>query len=269
MRVTGGHAYARPMPATPHSTHETAADDVSRTSPELAGPAVISQFWGDLAFLHWRVDADLVAPHLPAGVRPDVFDGSSWVGLIPFELSRSAFGPLPPVPYFGRFAETNVRLYGVGADGRRSVVFRTLEAAKLVPVLTARLGLGLPYTWADMSIVRGGGTITYDSRRRWPRAATGASLPRTHVKIRPGSDTVTDDPLADFLTARWGMHVGRGGRTRFWPNNHPAWELRSAELLELDDELLASTGFEGLASRQPDSVLYSRGVTTRFAAPAA
>ncbi|WP_084815926.1 YqjF family protein [Frondihabitans sp. Leaf304] len=262
------------MPATPptadrHGADPRGAEPVSTKAPDLAGPAVISQFWGDLAFLHWRVDPALVEPHLPHGVRPDVFDGSSWVGLIPFELSRSAFGPLPPVPYFGRFAETNVRLYGIGPDGRRSVVFRTLEAAKLVPVLTARLGLGLPYTWADMSIVRGGGAITYDSRRRWPRATTGDPLPRTHVKIRPGSETVTGDPLADFLTARWGMHVGRAGRTRFWPNNHPAWELRSAELLELDDELLAATGFEGLASRQPDSVLYSRGVTTRFAAPTA
>ena len=202
------------MPATPptadrHGADPRGAEPVSTKAPDLAGPAVISQFWGDLAFLHWRVDPALVEPHLPHGVRPDVFDGSSWVGLIPFELSRSAFGPLPPVPYFGRFAETNVRLYGVGPDGRRSVVFRTLEAAKLVPVLTARLGLGLPYTWADMSIVRGGGAITYDSRRRWPRATTGDPLPRTHVKIRPGSETVTGDPLADFLTARWGMHVGR------------------------------------------------------------
>ena len=253
---------------------------VSRTAPALPGPGVISQFWGDLAFLHWRVDPARVEPFLPAGTRPDVFDGSSWVGLIPFELSRSAFGPLPAVPYFGRFAETNVRLYSVGADGRRGVVFRTLEASKLIPVLTARIGLGLPYTWAAMGIERSGGTITYDSRRRWPAAATtpgaasqgavtpGPRLPRTHVRIRPRAELVTDDPLAAFLTARWGMHVGRGGRTRFWPNNHPEWTLHRADLLELDDELLAATGFAGLADTPPDSVLYAPGVSTRFARPA-
>ncbi|AMM21371.1 hypothetical protein AX769_16080 [Frondihabitans sp. PAMC 28766] len=246
-----------------------AVEPVSATAPALSRTPVIAQRWSDLAFLHWRVDASEVAPFLPRGVEPDVFDGSSWVGLIPFELSRASFGPFPPVPYFGRFAETNVRLYGVGPDGRRSVVFRTLEAAKLVPVLTARLGLGLPYTWADMSIVRGGGTITYDTRRRWPAATTaGAPLhPRSHVRIRPLPDTVTQDPLADFLTARWGMHVGRFGRTRFWPNEHQSWALTAADLLELDDELLVATGFPGLADRAPDSVLYGRGVATRFALP--
>lgn len=252
-------------------TPRSAAEAVSRIAPKLPGRSVISQFWGDLAFLHWRVDPALVAPFMPPGVVPDVFDGSSWVGLIPFELSRSAFGPLPAVPYFGRFAETNVRLYGVGPDGRRSVVFRTLEASKLLPVLTARLGLGLPYTWAKMSIVRGGGTITYDSRRRWPAAAgpgVGAgALPSTHLRIRPSQDPAPHDPLADFLTARWGMHVARGGRTRFWPNTHASWQLFGAELLSLDDELLAATGFPGLAGRAPDSVLYSPGVATRFARP--
>lgn len=252
-------AYARPVPAP---------EPLSRLAPALPGRAVISQHWGDLAFLHWRVDPALVAPHLPPGVEPDVFDGSSWVGLIPFELSHSAFGPFPPVPWLGRFAETNVRLYGVGPDGRRSVVFRTLEASKLLPAVTARVGLGLPYTWADMSIVRGGGLIAYSSRRNWPAADGPVPRPRTRVVVRPRPGAVVDDPRADFLTARWGMHVARGGRTRFWPNHHASWSLTAADLVELDDELLAATGFAGVAARPPDSVLYSRGVSTRFALPA-
>jgi hypothetical protein len=136
--------------------------------------------------------------------------------------------------------------------------------------VTARILLGLPYTWARMRIVRGGGTLAYDSVRRWPSAGAGSSvaLPRTHVRIRPLPAEVTGDPLADFLTARWGMHVERRGRTRFWPNEHAAWTLQRAELVELDDQLLAATGFPGLASRPPDSVLYARGVSTRFALPA-
>jgi uncharacterized protein YqjF (DUF2071 family) len=248
---------------------------VSSVAPALAGRAVISQHWGDLAFAHWRVEPERVAPLLPPGTRPDVFDGSAWVGLIPFELSRSAFPPTPVVPYFGRFAETNVRLYSVDAEGRRGVVFRSLEAARLVPVLTARIGLGLPYMWADMSIVRGGGTITYETVRRWPaRVGTGpesgdrATRPRSRMTIRPLSDTVVDDPLADFLTARWGMHVARGGRTRYWPNEHGAWPLQRAQLVDLDDELVAWAGLPGVTDRAPDSLLYSRGVDTTFAAPA-
>jgi uncharacterized protein YqjF (DUF2071 family) len=245
------------------------AEPVSAAAPPLSRTPVIAQHWNDLAFLHWRVEPAEVARFLPDGVEPDVFDGSSWVGLIPFELSHASFGPFPPVPWFGRFAETNVRLYGVGPDGRRSVVFRTLEAAKLIPVVTARAGIGLPYTWAEMSIVRGGGTITYDSRRRWPTATTTGAprYPRSHVRVRPRADIVTQDPLADFLTARWGMHVARFGTTRFWPNEHASWALTTADLVEFHDELLAATGFPHVAERPPDSVLYGRGVATRFALP--
>ncbi|WXZ49315.1 DUF2071 domain-containing protein [Clavibacter tessellarius] len=83
------------------------ADPVSAAAPDLPGRAVIRQLWSDLAFVHWRVDPALVAPLLPPGTRPDVHDGSSWVGLIPFVLSRSAFPPLPAVPWAGTFAESS------------------------------------------------------------------------------------------------------------------------------------------------------------------
>jgi uncharacterized protein YqjF (DUF2071 family) len=237
-------------------------DRVSTAAPELLRAPVISQHWGGLAFAHWRVEPERVAPLLPPGTRPDVHDGSTWVGLIPFELSRSAFGPLPPVPWLGTFLETNVRLYSVDDLGRRGVVFRTLEAAKLLPVVTANVALGLPYRWASMSRRRLGGTVEYASRRHGP-----GPRPATRLAVRPTDEEVVDDPLAEFLTARWGMHVARGGTTRYWPNTHGAWPLRRAELMDLDDELVADSGLPGVTDRAPDSLLWSAGVDTVFAPP--
>jgi len=72
-------------------------------------------------------------------------------------------------------------------------------------------------------------------------------------------------PLADFLTARWGMHTVIRGRTRFVPNEHETWPLRRAELVSQDDELVAAAGV--LVTGPPDSVLYSPGVHARFAVP--
>ena len=66
-----------------------------------------------------------------------------------------------------------------------------------------------------------------------------------------------DDPLADFLTARWGLHTRRFGRTFFLPNNHERWPLVTADLLSLDDDLLATAGLPGLSTVPPDSVLFS------------
>jgi uncharacterized protein YqjF (DUF2071 family) len=237
---------------------------VSAVAEPLPGRDLLDQHWRDLTFLHWRVDPDLVAPLLPVGTRPDVYDGSTWVGLIPFRLTRAAFGHGPALPYVGTFAETNVRFYSVDALGRRGVVFGSLESARLAFVLGARATLGLNYTWARMRIDRRDDVLTYRTRRRWPGPRGAASL----AVVRIGSSVVQGDPLADFLTARWGLHTRRFGRTLFLPNTHASWPLVTAELLQLDDELLAVAGLPGVASRPPDSVLFSRGVRTQFGAPA-
>jgi uncharacterized protein YqjF (DUF2071 family) len=238
-------------------------ESITPAAPMLPGRAAIQQHWRDAVFLHWRLDPSEVAGWLPAGTRPDTTpDGATWVGLIPFRLERTAFPPLPVVPWLGTFLETNVRLYAVDDRGRRSVVFRSLDAQHLLPVLAARVGLGLPYRWARMRGERSGATLRYASER-----LEGAIRPRTRIAARQLPERVEGDALADFLTARWAMHVTHLGGTRYWRNEHEAWPLFRAELLDLDDELLAAAGFPGLAGRAPDSVLASPGVTTRFSAP--
>lgn len=236
---------------------------VAADGTPLPGRAVLDQAWTDLAFLHWRVDPARVAPLLPAGTRPDLHDGSTWVGLIPFRMRDAGFGTGHPLPWLGSFAETNVRLYAVDARGRRGVVFGSLECERLAFVLGARLALGLPYTWARMRVRQRSDVLTYSSRRRWP-APRGAS---SRVVVRVGTAVVRDDPLADFLTARWALHTRAWGATRYLPNTHPRWPLQRAELLELEDDLLAAAGLPGLAATPPDSVLFSRGVRTQFGLP--
>jgi uncharacterized protein YqjF (DUF2071 family) len=234
----------------------TVPEPIRRTAPPLVGRAIASQRWSDLTFLHWRVDSATVAPLLPPGVTPDEHDGTTWVGLIPFLLDRASLFGGPPVPYVGRFVEVNVRLYGVDRWGRRGVVFRSLEASRLAAVLAARAVFGLPYFWSRTTMDAEAGVIRYSSRRH-------RSGPASMIVARPGA-LIQADPLADFLTARWGMFTAHRGRTRFLPNEHERWPIHAAELLELDDELVAAAGLPGVTGRAPDSVLFSPGVTTRF-----
>jgi uncharacterized protein YqjF (DUF2071 family) len=235
-----------------------AIDPITAAAPALASRAVASQRWSHLVFLHWRVPASDVAPLLPKGLEPDEFDGSSWVGLIPFVLDRATVFGSPPVPYFGDFVEVNVRLYAVDERGRRGVVFVSLEASRLAAVLAARAIFSLPYVWSRTTLVREGGTFDYRSRRHLDGSAT------SEIVALPGSTEVHDDALADFLTARWALFTRSRGRTVYLRNHHEPWPLFEAQLVSLDDTLLARAGFPGLADRAPDSVLYSPGVTTRF-----
>jgi uncharacterized protein YqjF (DUF2071 family) len=243
--------------------------DVEAVTPEAprpVGPVVFTQTWAELAFLHWAVPPARVAPLLPPGVRPDVIDGVTYVGLVPFLMRGiGAFGG-PGLLYLGSFGETNVRLYSVDATGRRGVVFVSLEASRLLPVVAARWGPGLPYVWARMRYERAGDRVAYTSRRRWP-GPRGAS---SRVVVRVGGP-VTAGPLEHFLTARWGLHLSRrrflrtsGTASDYWPNRHPPWPLHAAEIETLDDELLACAGFGDLAARSPDSVLFSPGVHVVF-----
>jgi uncharacterized protein len=236
---------------------------MSADAPPLARRQIMHQWWKDVAFLHWRVDPAGVAPLLPAGTRPDMFDGSSWVGLIPFCMVGAGIGRGPAVPWLGTFAETNVRLYSVDENGRRGVVFRSLETSRLALVFGSRLAFGVPYCWARMSVRRIDDDIEYTTTRRWPgRRGIGA-----RVVVRPAPDVVVDDPLATFLTARWGLHSRWAGRTLYTPNEHGPWPLRRATVLHLDDDLVAAAGLPGVTTREPDSVLWSPGVQTVFGLP--
>ncbi|MEV7628182.1 DUF2071 domain-containing protein [Actinoplanes sp. NPDC089786] len=215
------------------------------------------QQWRDLAFLHWPADPAVVAPFLPPGTRPDTLDGVTYVGLIGFRMV--GLGPLrgPGLPYLGTFCETNVRLYSVDALGRRAVVFLSLDAERLIPVLTAQATLRLPYRWARMSLRRENDTFEYASKRR---DATSS------FAVRRGAAIVSPTPLEHFLTARWGLHTRAWGRTVHLPNDHPTWPLHRADLLRCDESLIAATGLPAPTGR-PASVLYSPGVPVVFGGP--
>ena len=229
-------------------------------APPLQPPVWVEQFWGDLTFVHWPVDPAGVAHLYPPGTAPDVFtDGLTYVGLVPFVMHRSVVGGRLPLPYFGAFAETNVRLYSVDAAGRHGVLFRSLETPRLAVVGMTRLGMGVPYTWAKLRVTRTADRITYLGTRRWPERGL-----RTLAEVAIGAP-VEPTPLEVWLTARWGAHTRKAGRTWWVPNEHPAWPLRRAELVELNDDLVPASGV--VPAGPPLRALFSPGVPARFGRP--
>ena len=55
----------------------------------------------------------------------------TYVALVPFAMTSTKVGTALPLPYFGSFLETNVRLYSIDDAGRHGVLFRSLETARL------------------------------------------------------------------------------------------------------------------------------------------
>lgn len=248
--------------------------DLTATPVDRVERAVFTQTWADLAMLHWPVDPDRVAPLLPAGTAPDVHDGATWVGLIPFSMRGVGILGTPPAPYVSSFAETNVRLYAVDRHGRRGVVFRSLEASRLLPVLAARVAYRLPYCWARMRVERDGDVWTWTTRRRLPgpdgalastRPTLAADGPQSRIRLEVGGSLDGSSGLPLFLTARWGLFSRWYGRTAYAPVDHDAWQLRSARVLELSDDLVAAAGLP--VQGPAPSVLFSPGVQVRIGRP--
>jgi hypothetical protein len=174
-------------------------------------------------------------------------------------MRRTTLGASLPLPYFGTFHETNIRLYSTDDAGRHGVLFRSLETARLAVVPAVRGSLGVPYTWARMRVERCGDRITYDSQRRWPRRGLRSSV--TAVV----GDEMKPSPLDIWLTSRWGAHTRKAGRTWWVPNEHGPWPLYSAEVVELADDLVAAAGVEVAGERLP--ARFSPGVHARFGRP--
>ncbi|HZZ98065.1 MAG TPA: DUF2071 domain-containing protein [Jatrophihabitantaceae bacterium] len=236
-----------------------ALDGYPRVAPPLRPPVVFDQHWCSLAFLHWPVRPDAVAAMFPPGTRPDVFDdGHSYVGLVPFEMRDAGLGRRA-LPYFGRFLETNVRLYSVDDSGRHGVLFGSLETSRAAIVPLARTLFGIPYTWSRMRMHQDGSVIHYESVRRWPRRGL-----RSSITLRIGSAT-QPTALEEWLTARWGAHSRVLGRTIWVPNAHEAWPLHEAELLHIADELVPACGVS--VAGELLRVLWSPGVHAQFARP--
>lgn len=234
---------------------------VSPEPPPSGRRAVLHQRWDELAYFHWAFDPQLVQRLLPDGVRVDTFDGSAWVGLIPFEMRRVQLGPMPPIPYVSRFIEINVRTYVVDPLGRRAVWFFSLDVPRLAVVGVARAAFSLPYCFASASHTVEGRHHRYELRRRWPHR----KRPSGSLDFQVG-DRIPDDeiePLDHFLTARWALLTTRRNRLVYGAVHHPPWPLHHIDSFDVGHETVEAGGLP--APVGAPRALYSPGVPVDLA----
>jgi uncharacterized protein YqjF (DUF2071 family) len=231
-------------------------------SAQIDRPAMRHR-WERLSFVHWPFSPEAVSRLLPPGLRPHLFAGAAWVGLIPFRLRVRVPAAAPALPWLSSFAEVNLRTYVRGPDGRTGIWFFSLEAARLLPVLTARGWYGLPYNWARTRLRRVGRTVIYESRRRWPGPRGTGMVAVVEPEPRVGRHEAA---LERFLTCRFGLWSPAPRGLAYTSVDHPPWPLRRARLLHLTEDLVEVAGLPRPGS--PPIVHYSEGVDVRFGARA-
>ena len=87
------------LPAKRERGHAgVSVSDVAPAAAFASGRWLMTQRWNDLLFAHWPVAAPQIAALLPEGLEADTFQGSAWLGVVPFWLDRIKIRGMPPIP---------------------------------------------------------------------------------------------------------------------------------------------------------------------------
>jgi uncharacterized protein YqjF (DUF2071 family) len=211
-------------------------EPVSPNPPHRIARPVMRQTWQDLTFIHWPFEAAALRRLVPGGLELDLYDGKGWIGLVPFAIAGLTLPSAPAVPWLSNFPETNLRTYVVDSRGLRGVWFFSLDAARLLAVLGARVTYGLPYFWARMNVSRNGQSITYRSTRH------SGQKPHSAIEVRIGDAILQPSEFEVFLTARFRLYAQYGHRLVKADAEHRPWELRGASLDRLEQNLVEAAG---------------------------
>jgi uncharacterized protein YqjF (DUF2071 family) len=218
------------------------------------------QNWRRLLFAHWPVPVADLRPLVPRCLTIDTYEGTAFVGLIPFVVQAAR--PVGAPPALGiEFLETNVRTYVHLDDSEPGVFFFSLDAGSALAVIGARFSLGLPYFWAAGRERVSDNAVDYVLRRR------GGARPSVHLRYHVGEHLGPAEPgtLEHFLVERYRFHQQRGPTLWTVEVAHQPYPLQRAHVQILEDELVGAARI-----RVPDTpplVHFASGVDVRVFAP--
>ena len=231
------------------------AELVTPEAPILPLPRILRQTWLNLSFLHWAVAPGSIAHLYPPDTEPDTFEGSSFVGVVPFRMAGVRMRGTPAIPGLSRFPELNVRTYVV-RDGKPGVWFFSLDAASAVAVWGARTLFHLPYFLAAMSCAADAGWILYESHRKRRRRSRAV----LRARYRAIGDVFHAQPasLEHFLAERYCLYTAdEKGRIIRCEIHHPPWPLQLAEA-EMEENTMAAAAGIAIAEQKPELLHFSR-----------
>jgi hypothetical protein len=206
----------------------------------------MAQQWHTLLFAHWPLPTEIMRRFVPPQLELDLFAGSAWLGVVPFQMAGVRLRATPPLPWLSTFPELNVRTYVRSRDPahpRPGVYFFSLEAANPLAVRVARAFFRLPYFDAQMYCRSEGETVAYRSQR----THRGAPPARFAARYRPAGPIYSAEPgtLDYWLTERYSLYtLDRKGNVLIGEIHHTPWPLQPAEAeIELN-EMAQASGIE-------------------------
>ena len=179
------------------------------------------QDWADVIFLHWKVDAQLLLPHIPQGITLDLFEGDAYVTLVAFTVRNAHPRYIPPIAGIADFDEVNLRTYVT--DGvRPGITFLDIKANNLVQVMLNRL-VGLPYKRAAIHRENTASAVSYYSM-------TGKHQKVISLVYKVEERIEEKAALDKWLSERYCNYQQVGGRLYRYNIHHYEWPLMTVSV---------------------------------------
>jgi uncharacterized protein YqjF (DUF2071 family) len=219
--------------------------------------------------LNFRVDPQVLVPHVPRGTRLDTWRGETWLSLVGFRFLETRVLGLP-IPAHRNFLEINLRFYvRPTGDDRRAVVFLKEIVPRRAIAVVARAWYNEPYVTRSMraegptgpSESPGEVAYAWRHRGRWNRfgvTAVGAPTP-----IGDGTD---EEFIAEHY---WGYTRQRNGSTVEYQVEHPRWSVWAVRDVQFDVDVEAEYGAAIAAALRdrPATALLADGSPVRVGRP--
>lgn len=224
---------------------------------------IMRQHWRDLLFLHWRFNPEVIAPTLPPGLTLETYDGSAWMGIVPFRMEKIRPLGIPLPRAFSAFPEMNLRTYVRDADGRSGVWFYSLEAADRLAVWAARTFFHLNYRYAKMAVTREDDTITYTSQRHGDQ--TGKQDRYCWQTPQDKFSEASEGSLSHFLLERYRLFAWNKKKNQLHTGtvSHDLYRFREVKPSQWTSYLFELNGFDPV-DRPPDSCLAAPGFQVKI-----
>ena len=215
--------------------------------PLPVGRWAMTQRWNDLLFAHWPIPTVLMERLLPDWLDVDSFQGSAWLGAVPFWLDRIKIRGIPPLPGLRNFPDLNFRTYVRDRFTRTPGIYCfSVDSSNLFAVAAAHAIYHLPYRLAEMHLERRSEReFAFYSRRRFARPAVifkaryrGLGPTHRSAEILPGS-------LEHYFSERnCVFSTNRAGEPIRANLHHVPWPLEEAEAEIERNDLASAVGIE-------------------------
>ena len=186
-----------------------------------------------------------MAALLPDWLEVDTFQGSAWLGVVPFWLDRIKIRGVPSLPGVRSFPDLNLRTYVRDQFTRTPGIYCfSLDASNLMAVLAARTFYHLPYYWSNMQIEqRSDREFAFWSRRHFSKGEVIFNARYRGLGPSRGLAENRSGTLENFVTERNCLFsADRTGRPVRANLHYVPWPLEDAEAEIERNDLAASIG---------------------------